>query len=425
MPLCKSSFTAQAILIALCLAFVTLADSPPARNTTAPHSDRVGWVSSSGDRSTPQILWSCLSILLICTWRCVHLNIPSLQESSAGWRKFKHVVPYWPERALLRKWLRKLAWMGITAIAPEYVVAMAAKDYMLARTSVSEMKKEGYEWSMTQAFYANMGGLLVVSLDPSAARNSLLEPTRGGHAFLDQNDAVADDGERDADPAVGFDPQSDRSESLPLTHVEGTLVRIDRGFHILGGDIALFINISPGHIVKLKKLLPDLRLPTEASIGDRSKADAFSKTFACVQSGWLVTQCIARLAARLPITELELATIAFVVCALAMYFFWWDKAFGVEHTEIIELNVSVLKQADLISPQKPIFDIRIQRIHEYSINGVFDTLYQMLDAIDHKVGHNYHPNQIPGIVLYTPVRDTLQLLRGANEAVPEHPATLI
>jgi hypothetical protein len=32
----------------------------------------------------------------------------------------------------------------------------------------------------------------------------------------------------------------------------------------------------------------------------------------------------------LPITQLELATIAFVVCALIMYILWWNKPFGVE-----------------------------------------------------------------------------------------------
>ena len=41
---------------------------------------------------------------------------------------------------------------------------------------------------------------------------------------------------------------------------------------------------------------------------DRSKADAFTKAFALIQSGWLITQSIARAARGLAITELELAT---------------------------------------------------------------------------------------------------------------------
>jgi hypothetical protein len=37
-----------------------------------------------------------------------------------------------------------------------------------------------------------------------------------------------------------------------------------------------------------------------------------------------------RVSVGLPITQLELATMAFVVCALTMYLLWWNKPFGVE-----------------------------------------------------------------------------------------------
>jgi hypothetical protein len=37
-----------------------------------------------------------------------------------------------------------------------------------------------------------------------------------------------------------------------------------------------------------------------------------------------------RVSVGLPITQLELATMAFVVCALIMYLLWWHKPFGVE-----------------------------------------------------------------------------------------------
>lgn len=71
---------------------------------------------------------------------------------------------------------------------------------------------------------------------------------------------------------------------------------------------------------------------TKESIEDRSKADGFTKAFACVQSTWLIIQSIARVAAGLPITQLELATMGFVICSLAMYVLWWDKPFDVDYT---------------------------------------------------------------------------------------------
>ena len=54
-----------------------------------------------------------------------------------------------------------------------------------------------------------------------------------------------------------------------------------------------------------------------------------------MQSIWLVVQSIARVSVGLPITQLELATIALVFCALIMYALWWNKPFGVEHTVAI------------------------------------------------------------------------------------------
>ncbi|KAH0545380.1 hypothetical protein FGG08_000521 [Glutinoglossum americanum] len=72
--------------------------------------------------------------------------------------------------------------------------------------------------------------------------------------------------------------------------------------------------------------LPDI--PKE-SILDRSKADNLAKGLVCVQAGCLIVQCIARLASHLPLTFLEINTLAHVMCALAIYGFWWHKPLAV------------------------------------------------------------------------------------------------
>lgn len=84
---------------------------------------------------------------------------------------------------------------------------------------------------------------------------------------------------------------------------------------------------------EVKHLFPFV---TAESILDRSKADIFTKIFACIQSGWLVIQSIARVSAGLPITELELATMGFIFCASIMYILWWDKPFDVGHRTVIQ-----------------------------------------------------------------------------------------
>ena len=58
---------------------------------------------------------------------------------------------------------------------------------------------------------------------------------------------------------------------------------------------------------------------------DRSKRDLFSKGFAVLQTTWFITQCIARAAYGLTITELEIATLAFAVLNGLLYFLWWNK----------------------------------------------------------------------------------------------------
>jgi hypothetical protein len=66
-------------------------------------------------------------------------------------------------------------------------------------------------------------------------------------------------------------------------------------------------------------------------IKDRSKTDAFSKNFAIVQSSWLIVQSITRVASGLSLSQLELATMAYIIPAAVMYGFWLEKPFGVEH----------------------------------------------------------------------------------------------
>jgi hypothetical protein len=78
-----------------------------------------------------------------------------------------------------------------------------------------------------------------------------------------------------------------------------------------------------------------LPLTTEEDIRDRSKSDSFTKVFACLQCGWLIMQSIARVSTGLPLAELELMTLTFIVTAIVMYGFWWDKPFDVERITVL------------------------------------------------------------------------------------------
>jgi len=69
---------------------------------------------------------------------------------------------------------------------------------------------------------------------------------------------------------------------------------------------------------------------SKAEIEDRSKGDAISKGVVVLQTGWFVTQCIARGVQGLPITELELATVAFAALNFVIYLLWLDKPQNVQ-----------------------------------------------------------------------------------------------
>jgi hypothetical protein len=89
------------------------------------------------------------------------------------------------------------------------------------------------------------------------------------------------------------------------------------------GPISL-LAIRAANVLFLPRICQKSAAPlvTEESQSDRSKSDAFTKTFAILQSTWLIVQSIARASAGLPITELELVTMAYVLCAVIMNAFW-------------------------------------------------------------------------------------------------------
>jgi hypothetical protein len=83
----------------------------------------------------------------------------------------------------------------------------------------------------------------------------------------------------------------------------------------------------------------------ERVIDDMAKVDPFSKVFTCLQSACVVIEVIARAAKGLPVSELELATIAYIICLFTTYAFWWKKPQGVcTTTRVTCLNERRLKE---------------------------------------------------------------------------------
>ena len=96
------------------------------------------WRSDGNGRSSVSILLSSSAVILICTWKSLHLNVPS------------------PRYGLSRRMTIKSLYFLLALLAPELLVAMAAQDHFSARR-VEKMFKDG-RFTLTHGFFANMGG---------------------------------------------------------------------------------------------------------------------------------------------------------------------------------------------------------------------------------------------------------------------------
>jgi len=112
-----------------------------------------------------------------------------------------------------------------------------------------------------------------------------------------------------------------RVANVPESALKGTLTLTPRGVLLLG------------HL----NLLPDVNELNEV-IQDKTKADSFAKGLVCIQAGWMLLQTIARKAYGLPVTLLELNTLAHVMCALFMYVIWWSKPQNVTAPETVNVD---------------------------------------------------------------------------------------
>ena len=79
----------------------------------------------------------------------------------------------------------------------------------------------------------------------------------------------------------------------------------------------------------LSRYSESFTMPTEAEIKDRGKSDWLAKSLVLLQTSWFVIQCIARGIKHLPVTHLEIVTLAYAAMNFVIYVFWWNKPLNV------------------------------------------------------------------------------------------------
>jgi hypothetical protein len=77
--------------------------------------------------------------------------------------------------------------------------------------------------------------------------------------------------------------------------------------------------------IKMRPIIQQIGLISSKDVQDKSKGDAMSKFFVLIQTTWFIVQCLARWAIHLPVTELEVVTLAYAVQNIFIYTLWWNK----------------------------------------------------------------------------------------------------
>jgi len=92
-------------------------------------------------------------------------------------------------------------------------------------------------------------------------------------------------------------------------------------------------------ILVREKILEPPRISVH-SLQERSKTDNFARFITIIHVIIFIIATIGRLAGGLPISLLEVGTLAFVFCAACIEFFWWNKPLDLRTDTVIELTTN-------------------------------------------------------------------------------------
>ncbi|KDR70783.1 hypothetical protein GALMADRAFT_144278 [Galerina marginata CBS 339.88] len=102
-------------------------------------------LDSTSQRSTWDILWSCLATIFACTWVSVHPNLPD------------------PREGRIRVALCRVELMLWAVIAPEMIIFWAMRQWQGARDLVQIYGEHG--WTMAHGHFLQMGGFMLADGD--------------------------------------------------------------------------------------------------------------------------------------------------------------------------------------------------------------------------------------------------------------------
>lgn len=246
------------------------------------------------------ILWSCLTIFILCTWTILHLNVPRIRPAAGTLKKFWFVIV--DSRT-------KIQWMLITMVMPELILAKAVTD----RAAANEWFKHKSTRNNrpVQNYLANMGHFV---LDR-------------GHADEGPEDGL--DVENKVEPKDGAPTLPDRFRELQA-HIDA-MVR-DITADARDEPLASMIQINAKRLksrywalnarqwVCMKEWgIAELPDTPDYQLEHLGSGGGLVKIIALVQIFWLALQLLVRLICRNPSSQLEVAALAFAAQSALTY----------------------------------------------------------------------------------------------------------
>ncbi|ESK86172.1 hypothetical protein Moror_10966 [Moniliophthora roreri MCA 2997] len=329
-------------------------------------------------RSLNDILWTCASVIFICTWVAVHPDVPHPDDHTmVVWLKYAMVTVY-------------------ALIGPELIMVWSLRQKLSADKVYAKYKK--YGWSKAHAYLLIIGGFSLYDGDecvgilrdrekmedePQKFKDVLSEMQLEEHidSWLPPNGKPA--WEEKAGGINVFNQSYGLSEDptsymIPVLHVQENDPTDVVDFNTKKATCLLELLLAKGFIEI-----------TEDEVMARGKGDALAKVIVIFQVGWFILQCIARKVEGHGFADIEVITLAHAAILVVPYYYWWNKPLRVRNPvrvmwrrreyppkEDTKGDPSLLQQARTFLREGPrkvmeylVYDVRNNLKHYHDFSG--------------------------------------------------------
>lgn len=318
-----------------------------ASNTTTSHEPFVGWVTGPDQRGTLNLVWSCAVTVFACTWSVLHLNVPGQKD------------------ARNTKFIRKFKWMIINLLFPEFIFSKSFWDLRLAVKDLQDFRRKHLIFAATESTWirgwkpAELPAIIKFMMDPRLSIQKFASYTT--HMKVLDWFAHVLGWKKPKKQALPKMSTQDVPEALQEWTLEHSYYAQMGGLRYRDSwDIeneymwtescrnSLWTSIGDkegGGTVESARALTQLVLAKE-DIKDKSKADLLSRGIAVTQVSWAILNIVVRHATKLPITQMEIATVASAAIAALTYLVNWWKPKDVARSTLLELKGAYMMYHD-------------------------------------------------------------------------------